>query len=123
MPRVVHFEISVDNPEKLVAFYRTVFGWEIFKWSGPQEYWLVNTGNDDLPGIDGGIYKSSKLFHGTINAIDVPNIDEYMEKVKECHGLVITEKMTIPGIGYIVYCKDTEGITFGLTQSDDNAGK
>ncbi len=123
MPRVVHFEISSDNPEKVVAFYRMVFGWEIFKWSGSQEYWLVNTGDDDLPGIDGGIYKRSKLFRGIVNSIDVPDIDAYIEKVKQHHGSVVSEKRAIPGVGYIAYCKDIEGTIFGLTQADDNAGK
>ena len=38
MPRVVHFEIRADNPERAVKFYSEIFGWEIQKWDGPVEY-------------------------------------------------------------------------------------
>jgi predicted enzyme related to lactoylglutathione lyase len=29
MSRVIHFEISVENMEKSIEFYRNVFGWLI----------------------------------------------------------------------------------------------
>ena len=50
MPRVIHFEIPTDDPERAAKFYRNVFGWEIQKWDGPVEYWLVTTGDEDQPG-------------------------------------------------------------------------
>ena len=28
MPRVVHFEIHADDPERTISFYNSVFGWE-----------------------------------------------------------------------------------------------
>ena len=27
MPRVVHFEIHADDPERAIRFYHSVFGW------------------------------------------------------------------------------------------------
>ena len=32
MSRIVHFEINADDPQRAVAFYQNVFGWEIKKW-------------------------------------------------------------------------------------------
>ena len=32
MPRIVHFDISVSEPEKAIEYYSNVFGWEIVKW-------------------------------------------------------------------------------------------
>jgi uncharacterized protein len=29
--------------------------------------------------------------------------------------------MAIPGVGYLVYCQDTEGNTFGMMQADPAA--
>lgn len=55
MSRVVHFEIPADDPERSIKFYETVFGWTIEKWDGPIEYWLIITGDEDKPGIDGGL--------------------------------------------------------------------
>ncbi len=34
MPKVIHFELPADDPERAVAFYEKVFGWTINKW-GP----------------------------------------------------------------------------------------
>jgi predicted enzyme related to lactoylglutathione lyase len=30
--------------------------------------------------------------------------------------------MPIPGMGWLAYCKDTEGNIFGMMQNDPNAG-
>ena len=57
MPRVVHFEIHAGDPERAVNFYRTLFGWTFQKWEGPMDYWLVMTGPDDQPGINGGLVR------------------------------------------------------------------
>ena len=55
MPRVVHFEICADEPDRAVEFYQSVFDWEIRRWDGPLEYWLIITGEDGEPGINGGV--------------------------------------------------------------------
>jgi len=34
---------------------------------------------------------------------------------------VVLPKMPIPGVGWLVYCKDTEGNIFGMMQADPNA--
>jgi len=58
MPRVVHFELPAANPERASKFYTDVFGWKIEKWEGGGEpYWLVTTGDEKMPGINGGIVK------------------------------------------------------------------
>ena len=41
MPRIIHFELPADNPERAVMFYGDVFGWQFNKWGGPMDYWLV----------------------------------------------------------------------------------
>lgn len=121
MSRVIHFEISANNPERVVAFYKKVFGWKIEKWEGPQEYWLVTTGEEEEPGINGGIFRPHEIFSGTVNTIGVPDVDEFAKRVKANGGQVVVEKMAIPGIGYQAYCKDVEGTLFGIHQQDPNA--
>ncbi len=32
MPRVIHFEISANQPERAIKFYNSVFGWKIQMW-------------------------------------------------------------------------------------------
>lgn len=120
MPRVVHFEINADEPERASKFYTAIFGWEIKNWGGPVPYWLITTGPDNVPGINGGIMNRWEN-QATINTVGVPNIEEYVEKVKAAGGSVVDEKKAIPGMGYHIYCRDTEGNMFGLFQDDTNA--
>jgi predicted enzyme related to lactoylglutathione lyase len=121
MPRVVHFEINADDPGRAIQFYTKVFGWTVQKWDGPVDYWLVMTGDEKDPGIDGAITPRSEPQEATVMTVDVPSIDECVNKVKENGGTVIVPKMPVPGVGWLAYCKDTEGNTFGMMQSDTNA--
>jgi predicted enzyme related to lactoylglutathione lyase len=126
MPRVIHFEIVADNPERAMKFYKEVFGWEFNKWDGPQDYWLVTTGEDSQPGINGGLTPKTNQGSGNTggritNSIDVPSIDEFSNKISMEGGKVLSPKMPIPGVGYLAICEDTEGISFGIIQYDRNA--
>ena len=42
MPRVIHFEINADDPERAVEFYRGVFGWDITNMGGPMRLLAVH---------------------------------------------------------------------------------
>ena len=121
MPKVVHFEISADEPERAAGFYREVFGWEITKWEGPVDYWLITTGPEDEPGINGALQARTDPSAGTWNTIEVPSVDDYTARVVEAGGTVINAKMPIPGMGYQAYCRDTEGNVFGVHESDETA--
>jgi predicted enzyme related to lactoylglutathione lyase len=123
MPRVIHFELSADDPERAVKFYDEVFGWKTQKWDGPQSYWLLATGEGGL-GINGGMMKRSDNplpSSSAINTIDVPSVDAYTQKITEHGGKVRIPKGSVPGIGYIAYCEDTEGTVFGIMQFDSSA--
>ncbi len=122
MPRVVHFEIAADDPEQSARFYRRVFGWETAKWEGPVDYWLVKTGEESEPGIDGGISQRSPGFESTYITVDVASVDEATDKVMLAGGQIVREKHPVPGVGYLAYCKDTEGNIFGVMQADPSAG-
>ena len=120
MPRIVHFEVMAEDPTRAVKFYQNVFGWQVNKWEGDEEaYWLVTTGTEG-EGINGGIAQS-RGEPLTVNTVDVPSVDEYVDKVVANGGKVVLPKMAIPGVGYLVYCQDSEGIVFGMMESDPEA--
>jgi predicted enzyme related to lactoylglutathione lyase len=121
MPRVIHFEIPAADPDRAVVFYKRVFGWKIDKWAGPANYWLVTTGEDKEPGINGAITEKSESVPATTNTVSVRSFDETVKKVTEAGGKVLMPKMAVPGIGYMTYCRDTEGNTFGIMQLDSSA--
>ncbi len=124
MPRVVHFDLPAEDPEKLKGFYEQVFGWKFEKWddpSGQMEYWLITTGEENEPGINGGMGKRKDANEQIANTIGVPNVDEYIKKVEENGGEILMQKMAIPGIGWISSFKDPQGNKHMIMQDDKEA--
>ena len=121
MKRVIHFEIAAADPERLTKFYEAVFEWKIEKWDGPVDYWLATTGEDDVPGINGAIQHRAEPHQAVINTIDVPSIDDFIDRIENAGGAMVMPKREIPGIGFHAYCKDTEGNIFGLFESAPSA--
>ena len=124
MFRPIHFEFQSEDPERAATFYRGLFGWGIQKWDGPVEYWVITTGNPEDPGINGGMMRrhpQAQDFTATYNTIEVPDVDEYVAKALKGGGVIALPKMAVPGVGWLAYCKDTEGNIFGMMHRDVNA--
>ena len=126
MRRVIHFEIHADDPDRAVKFYSTLFGWQFQKWGGPQDYWVVVTGPDGTPGINGGLLRRHGPAAGDaviayVCTIDVGSLDDTLRTAGALGAPVVVPKMPVPGVGWLAYCKDTEGNIFGVMQSDPNA--
>ena len=121
MGRIVHFEFYCDDPQRAASFYENALGWKVEKWDGPVDYWLLTTGDPSEPGIDGAVALKSEGYEQTINTVDVDSVDDVSAKVIANGGEVIRQKQPVPGVGWLAYCKDTEGNIFGLMQSDPEA--
>lgn len=120
MPRIVHFDLPADQPARAIDFYAKVFGWKITKWDGPEDYWLIETGPDSEPGINGGLSRRrpESAMHNTIG---VDSVDRYVSRISEWGGKILAPKMVIPGVGYFARCEDTEGNAFGILEPDSQA--
>jgi hypothetical protein len=135
MNRVIHFEIQAENPERAVKFYTDVFGWKMEEWIIPDiqmedknRYWLVTTGPDTELGINGGLMfrrgpapTEGQPVNAYVCTMGVANLEESVNKVLKAGGSISLPKMAVKGIGWLSYCKDTEGNIFGMMQSDENA--
>jgi|SRR3989344_878085 len=124
MGRIVHFEIAADDPLRAAEFYKKVFGWEIKDMGqGGVEYWLVTTGKKGEPGINGGIMRrKGERGAGGHNAFvccaDVDDIKTTRKKIEAAGGKLTTNVMPVMGVGQFCYCKDTEGNSFSIMQSE-----
>ena len=87
---------------------------------GPMDYWLIQTGPDVQPGINGGMFRRMGPV-GHVNTIDVPSVDEFAAKIVSHGGEIVLPKRAIPGVGWLAYAKDTEGSIFGIMQADKSA--
>ncbi len=87
------------------------------------DYWLISTGQEEEPGIDGGLAKKgdSPFEQAVTNTIDVPSVDAAIKKVKANGGAILMPKSAVPGVGWMAYFKDTEGNIFGMMESDESA--
>jgi hypothetical protein len=128
MPRVIHFEIHAENPERAIGFYTALFGWKFQKWDGPMPYWVIFTGDPKERGIDGGLLPrrgpgpaDGQAVNSYVCTVDVADLDSSVAKAQSAGGVVAVPRMPIPGIGWLAYVKDTEGNILGLMQSDPNA--
>jgi predicted enzyme related to lactoylglutathione lyase len=127
MPRPVHFEIQASDPPRLAKFYSEVFGWKV-QHMPEMQYWLLMTGDEKEPGINGGILnrKGPKpAVNQSVNAyvcsIDVPSVDDYWKRALAAGASPALPKMTIPGVGYVAYVKDPDENILGLYQTDKSA--
>jgi predicted enzyme related to lactoylglutathione lyase len=127
MSRVVHFEIHASNPQALMAFYTSLFGWKFERW-GEVEYWQIETGASEQPGINGGLVPrqgASPFDVQAVNAfvctIQVESLDASLSSALALRAAVARPKMPIPGVGWLAYMKDPDGNIFGLMQSDPSA--
>ena len=124
MGRLIHFEIHADDPERAVGFYTGVFGWTVSRF-GDMEYWLLSTGPDDEPGINGAILPRSgerppvgALVVGAVNTAQVDDLDAALAKAFELGGVLALDKMAIPGVGTVAYVLDTENNVVGMLQPE-----
>lgn len=122
MSRVIHFDLTAADPERAGKFYSSVFGWKIEKFDGPDHYWLVTTGDDEEPGINGGLMRREDTDFMAAYSISVNSIEECLADIKQNGGAVIRPAVAIPGVGYFAYCEDTEDNAFGVIEWDSDAG-
>jgi predicted enzyme related to lactoylglutathione lyase len=128
MPRLIHFEIHATDPERLVPFYSKLFGWTFTKWEGPADYWLITTGPDTEPGINGGMVRrqgqrpaDGQPVNAFVCTVGVAALDASLTTLAATGGTLAVPKMAVPGIGWLAYGKDPDGNIFGLIQSDSSA--
>ena len=118
-----YFDLTVTDLDSARRFFERVLGWRFERFPMPYEYYRIQAGAPDEPGIDGGIgaTKDAPLAGGratTQVTIPVTSLDEAVALVTECGGTIMEAKMPIPGIGWYATCAEPGGLMFGLIQAD-----
>lgn len=128
MSRPIHFEIHAVDPERMAAFYHDLFGWKIQKWDGPMDYWMIWTGEEGTPGINGGMVRrmgdapsDGAPVSAFVCTVGVDDCAAMVEKAVSLGGTIAMPKGPIPGMGWLAYVKDLDGNIMGLMQPDETA--
>jgi predicted enzyme related to lactoylglutathione lyase len=126
MSRVVHFEIHASEPQALIDFYSTVFGWR-FQRFGEMEYWSIMTvdpaDDDHLYHINGGLTRrmgpapeATAPVHGYVNVLGVGDAQATWDSAVAAGAGEALPLNDIPGVGIVGYLKDPDGNIFGIIQ-------
>jgi predicted enzyme related to lactoylglutathione lyase len=124
MSRAVHFEIHASDPEQAAAFYRAVLGWTIERW-GDQDYWMIKTGPDDEPGLNGGMLprrgpapEPGAPVNGFAITHGVADVDATLKTALDNGATIALDKERMEGIGILAYVLDPDGNLFGILQPE-----
>ena len=113
MATIVHFELPAADAQRAKGFWSSVFGWTFSGMEGPFEYYMTD-GEQPV----GAVCPSEDAGKGPIVYFDTADVDATLAKIRE-QGGTADEKQPIPTIGWFARCKDTEGNSFSLFQSDE----
>ena len=111
------FAIHVDDVDRARRFYEAVFGWEFEPW-GPPGFYLIHTGDETDPGIQGLMHKRQVPRTGTgLNGFEptfaVSDLDPIIAAVEANGGRMTMQKAPIPTVGVLIRFDDTEGNNVG----------
>ncbi len=129
MDKVTHFHIPVENMERAMRFYKSIFGWEIEETVAGMDYQLATTvavdekGMPEEPGaINGALYLRESPEECQSIVISVPSIDEYLKKIEKAGGKVVGPKSPVEDFGFYARVADTEGNVIGLWEDVKKSG-
>lgn len=127
MGRPIHFEIHATDPEALVRYYSELLGWE-FDLQPSVEYWLIRTGPEGEPGINGGLLRrpvpgpaGGPVINAFVCTVAVDDLDGTLARNAELGGAVALPRMPVTGMGWLAYVLDPDGNILGLLQPDPAA--
>ena len=116
------FAIHVDDVDRARTFYEAVFGWEFEPW-GPPDFYLIHTGDEKSPGIQGLMHQRPEPRTGTgLNGIEptfaVDDVDVIAAAVEAHGGRLTMAKSVIPTVGALIRFLDPEGNDIGAMAYD-----
>jgi predicted enzyme related to lactoylglutathione lyase len=121
-----YFDLTAIDLDAARRFFERVLGWRFERFPMPYEYYRIQAGSPEEPGIDGGIgaARDAPLAGGrpmTQLTIPVTDLDEILARVEHEGGRIVEPRMAVPGIGWYATCAEPGGLLFGLIQADPTA--
>lgn len=118
---VVYFEIPVNDIDRAIQFYKTVFNFEFDKEIIDKNEMALFPFAEENSGISGAlakgeIYKPTK--DGVVIYFKTENIDQTLKLATSNGGQILYPK-TDNGIGFVAEFEDTEGNRIALYQSKE----
>lgn len=124
----IYFDLTVKDVELARAFFEKALGWQFEKFQMPYEYFRIQAGPAEEPGIDGGIgaILDASLCEGrpmTLVTVPVTDLETTLARVVAAGGSIVEHRIAIPGVGWYATCTEPGGLKFGLVQAIGTAGQ
>lgn len=121
-----YFDLTVNDVGQARAFFEKIFDWRFERFPMPYEYYRIEAGPANEPGIDGGVgaLKDFPIVGGTPSTtltVPVADLNATLAKIEASGGHVIEARIAIPGIGWYATCAEPGGLRFGVIQEDPRA--
>ena len=122
---LAHFAINADDTARAWHFYENVFGWKFWAW-GPPDFFQISTGDKTSPPIQKALQKRREIVPGARMigyecSFSVVDVDAVAAAVEANGGTIVMPKVAIPGVGKLIFFRDTEGNIAGAIQFDPGA--
>ena len=112
--KLVHIEFPAHDAGRASGFYSGLFGWQFQDAGMPGiDYLMFQEGDQG-----GAVYQKMDV-GGPVVYYGSDDIDADLAKVRDAGGDA-DEKQPIPRVGWFARCKDSEGNSFSLFQSDES---
>lgn len=116
--RIAHFEVGSPDFEKLVSFYRELFGWQL---QDPADgYALIDTRAGS--GINGGVSRSSDGTSWVSFYAGVEDPQAALDRAQSLGGTTVVPVTEIPEVVTFAMFTDPDGNLVGLVKTGDQAG-
>jgi predicted enzyme related to lactoylglutathione lyase len=113
---VVRFEIGAANHQRLVGFYRELFGWRLETRS--EGYVLVDTRAGR--GLNGGIGRSNTGDPWATFYVEVDDLRATLDRAEALGGRTVVPVMELPGMAFAMF-DDPDGLLVGLMRAGATA--
>ncbi|MBJ8348132.1 VOC family protein [Antrihabitans sp. YC2-6] len=110
------FEIGVPDAVRAQKFYTQLLGWTPHAMGDRGQAWL------ETGGVRGGLHDDDEDRRIDI-FFEVVDIDAAVAAVRQLGGDAQDPGPDEPGFGRFAFCRDDQGVRFGLRQSSGAAGR
>jgi predicted enzyme related to lactoylglutathione lyase len=109
------FEIGVPDAVRAQTFYTKLLGWTAHPMGDHGQAWM------ETGGMRGGLHAEDEDRRIDI-FFEVTDIEATVATVRELGGEAEDPGQDEPGFGRFAFCRDDQGVRFGLHQQVDKAG-
>ncbi|MCW8330206.1 VOC family protein [Photobacterium sp. SDRW27] len=114
-------ELVTDDPEKAIAFYTNVIGWEVETMEMPNgQYHVLKAGGEPVGGIMAKPEECGEEvpnYWGTYITVD--DVEVTLAKAESAGGKAVYPPMDAPGVGRMCAISDSEGAIVSIITYED----